>query len=427
MKKILIISYFFPPCNLTASQRVLGWAKYLNKFGYYPIIVTRNWDLPINKPEDTSYPIGKEIVFKKEQGYEVYYLPYKGNLKDRIYSKYGSSKLVVFRKFFSLIELVGQNISNVFNPFSNFYVLSKQIIQKENVTSIIISGNPFIQFRFGYLLNKKFEIPWLADYRDDWSTDELNTNKNFMNRIISRIDSNFEKKWVVTASHITSVSPYYVEKISKYTKVDGSVIYNGFFVDDFPQVHPTVYFDNFTLCYNGTLYPSQNIELFIEGFKLALLEVRKLGKSISLYFPGLRYKPDQAQRVVTLLKGYEDCYLITDRLPRVEVLEIQLKSHVMLMFPHTGIKGIPSSKLYEYLGLNKFILICPSDDDILEQTIQETGNGIICRSVEEVKSFIIDAATNTHKLSSQLDFNKNMIYSRENQTKALAAILNKIT
>ena len=35
MKKILIISYFFPPCNLTASQRVSSWAKYLNKSGYY--------------------------------------------------------------------------------------------------------------------------------------------------------------------------------------------------------------------------------------------------------------------------------------------------------------------------------------------------------------------------------------------------------
>ncbi|MFM7666825.1 MAG: glycosyl transferase family 1, partial [Bacteroidota bacterium] len=43
MKKVLIISYFFPPCNLTASNRIAGWKKHLPEFGIYPIIVTRNW------------------------------------------------------------------------------------------------------------------------------------------------------------------------------------------------------------------------------------------------------------------------------------------------------------------------------------------------------------------------------------------------
>ena len=58
MKKVIVLSYFFTPCNLTASQRALGWAKYLKEFGYYPIIITRNWDLPIGKPEDAGISSG---------------------------------------------------------------------------------------------------------------------------------------------------------------------------------------------------------------------------------------------------------------------------------------------------------------------------------------------------------------------------------
>ena len=48
MENVLIISYFFPPCNLTASQRAFNWAKYLKEFGYNPIVITRKWDQPIS-------------------------------------------------------------------------------------------------------------------------------------------------------------------------------------------------------------------------------------------------------------------------------------------------------------------------------------------------------------------------------------------
>jgi hypothetical protein len=107
LKKVLILGYFFPPCNLTASQRSLGWAKYLNKFGYYPIIITRNWDYPINVPEDIHYDSGKEIIHEQFDTHAVYYLTYRGNLRDRLYTKYGNSRFKYLRKTLSFIELLG--------------------------------------------------------------------------------------------------------------------------------------------------------------------------------------------------------------------------------------------------------------------------------------------------------------------------------
>lgn len=244
--------------------------------------------------------------------------------------------------------------------------------------------------------------------------------------MIANIDAYFEKKWVSSASCITSVSPYYVEKISNFTKIKGSVILNGFFEEEFNHLEKYKLYDDFTMTYNGTLYPTQNIEIFIEGFKQAVQELKLKQKKVKLLFPGSAFKPDQANRVKILLAGYEDYYQITNRIPRSEVMEIQQKSHVLLMFPHTGIKGIPSSKLYEYLGLNKYILICPSDNDILESTINETGNGIICKTDIEVKEFILDAVLNFKHLNSQLDFKKNLKFTREEQTKLLSIILNEI-
>lgn len=426
LKKILIISYFFPPCNLTASQRALGWAKYLHKFGYKPIIVTRNWDLPIITTQDISQPSGKEIIHKQNEDYEVYYIPYIGNKRDRIYAKYGDSKKVYYRRILTFLEKILQNFSIRYIAYKNMFDFTKQYLHKNpDIKLIVITANPFSIFSFGYLLHKKFGINWIADYRDDWSTDDLKKNKSFVERLISKFERKSEKKWVGTAAKVTSVSDHYVEKISHFTGIQGEVLYNGFFEEDF-EPEQKIFYDEVTFTYNGTLYPSQHIEMFLEGFKKAHQILIKKGISIRLYFPGLSFKKDQALRVKTLLKGYENYLTITDRIPRSQVLEIQKKSHAVLMFPHSGIKGIPSSKLYEYLGLNKFILLCPSDNDIIEQTIRETGNGIICNSVEDVRNFIIDFSMNPNRFISQLVYSKNLKYSRKEQTKKLTEVLNSI-
>lgn len=425
MKKILILSYFFSPCNLTASQRALGWAKHLCEFGYYPIIVTRNWDVEIKKQADISLSSGKDIIHKKEKGYEVYYLPYKGNLKDRIYSKY-DNEYATFRKMLSFIELIGQYFSNFFIPFSNLYSFSKSLINQEDIKALIITANPFIQFRFGYLLQKKHQINWIADYRDDWSTDELNKNKGTFDKFLHKLGNKYEKKWVATAKRITSISPYYTKKISALTNVRGETIYNGFFEEELDQSQLPKLFKDITLTYNGTLYPTQNIEVFIKGFKMAVKELSKMKLTLKLIFPGLAYKIDQANRVSTLLRGYEKYYTITERIPRNEVIQIQKRSHMLLMFPHNNIKGIPSSKLYEYLGLRKPILISPTDDDILEQTIIETNSGIICKSANEVCNFLIKLTADYEKLAYEFDFSNSLIYSRRNQTKKLAQLLDSL-
>ncbi|MBI9068005.1 MAG: hypothetical protein JEZ09_11980 [Salinivirgaceae bacterium] len=425
MKKILIFSYFFTPCNLTASQRALGWVKYLHKFGYYPTMITRNWDVEIKEQKDISKMSGQSIIHEKYDTHEVYYLPYKGNLRDKLFSKYGE-KYSFVRKTLSLIELIGSNYSNIFIPFSQIYFFSKQLVAKNNFKALIITANPFILFRFGYLLNKKFNIPWIADYRDDWSTSELTDKNGALNKLLHILDCRSEKKWIKNAKFITSVSPSYTNKISNFTGVKGEILYNGFFEEEYKDIDPKPLFKEITLTYNGTLYATQNVEIFIEGFKKAIKYLKGSSKKLRLYFPGLDFKPDQGKRIRNLLKGYEDFYIITDRISRNEVLKIQQKSHALLMFPHNNIKGIPSSKLYEYLGLRKPILVSPSDHDILEKTLLETNSGKVCNASEEVFNFLLMLVSNYAKNIEEFSFENRLLYSRKEQTKKLAQLLDSI-
>jgi hypothetical protein len=174
MQRILIISYFFPPCNLTASQRVYSWANLLKEKGYAPTVITRNWDIPIKSSEDVLKSTGKKNKYECNECYESIYVPYKASLRDRIYIKLAGSKLQGLSKIFTLIELFFENYSTRFIAHRNIYLEARKFLKKNpDVTKVIISANPFNLFFFGFLLKKEFNIEWIADYRDDWNTTEL--------------------------------------------------------------------------------------------------------------------------------------------------------------------------------------------------------------------------------------------------------------
>ena len=64
------------------------------------------------------------------------------------------------------------------------------------------------------------------------------------------------------------------------------------------------------------------------------------------------------------------------------VLNIQLSSHLLVVVNHTGLKGIPSSKLYDYLSLQCRIMVVNRDDDIVDETVLNLTTGYICNTPE---------------------------------------------
>jgi hypothetical protein len=369
------------------------------------MVITRNWDVAINKPSDISKSSGTEEKSVVTEQSAVYYLPYQASLKDKIYAQHGDSKYRLLRKALSFFELVFQNYFLRVVPFSNFYDKAVELIeQNPGLDKLVITANPFVSFFIGYRLKQKFpKLKWVADYRDDWSTSDIAIRANALANFIFGIESKSEKKWVGTASVTTTISPYYAQKISGFTGIPGKTLLNG--------------------C---TLYPTQPIELFLNGFKQV---VDKYGSKLTfrLNFPGLAYDAVQAERVRSNMKGYEHTLHITERIPRAQVFDIQNQSHAFLMVAHQGIKGIPSSKLYEYLCFKKPVLLCPNDNDIIEETVNDTGTGVVCNTESEVYNSLSRMAEDLigkGKVQCPVKEERVMSYSRNNQAKVLAEILN---
>jgi hypothetical protein len=184
--------------------------------------------------------------------------------------------------------------------------------------------------------------------------------------------------------------------------------------------------DKFVITYNGTLYPTQPIELFLDAFISVIKETR--GLKLFLQFPGLAFNKQSALRVREQLKGYEDYFIIYDRLPKEVVIDMQLNSDLLLMIAHRGIKGIPSSKVFEYIGLRKKFLVCPGDEDILEEIAVKSTMGIVCNTSESVKNKLQEMMELKLKDSTQVVYDKESVmkYSVEHQVAHLARIIHKI-
>ena len=425
-KKVLIISYFFPPCSLTAAQRAQGWANYLSDHGYYPTIVTRRWDQDIRNPEDALLSSETEVIHEKNDRFEVYYLPYKASMRDRLYTRFSGSKLQKLSRLFTFFSLIAENFTLRAIPYRNIHTFSKKWLDENSDTSCaIITGLPFNQFFFGYKLHQKTGLKWIADYRDDWNTSDFvgTSGTGFLMRMVKKLNIRSEQKWVGTAACITSISPFYAEKISNFVKRPGFVILNGFEVEVPPsKLDPT----NFVLTYNGSLYATQPVEDLLAVAQRLIIEDKL---PLYLKFPGAAFDPIQKKRIENAGTKILDRIEITERIPRADVLQLQADSDALLMLSHTDMKGIPSSKLYEYFPFKKPIVHYPNDFDIVESTLRETGLGFSTSSQEELYETI--KLLIQQKLEHQAtlihpNLEKIESYSRKMQTKALSELFDKI-
>ena len=425
MKNILLISNYFTPCTLTPSQRITFWAKQLHRLGYYPTVITREWTSETRSHQDTKRTLGDKVRHDVFETHEVYYLPFRPGILDRAYLAFGESALRPLFLLAKLMDVFLAGFSLKFTSFSNFLPFIEKLVEKKDFHAAVISGEPFYLFRIGYSLKKELGIKWVADYRDDWSTNELQMEKSggTVRKWIAKVESDYEQKWVGTAEAVISVSEVYTDRIARFLGKKGFTIENGF-EEELLWLQPQPLFQEFTITYSGVLYPSQDLSLILRALDLANNEA----VPFRLIFLGAGYDVKERRRIEEMVPAHLSQYVVvTERLPREAALEELQKSHAFLAMAYGNMKGIPSSKLYEYLALGKPVLLSPSDKDIMESILSEAGLGFASNTVEECFKQIQQIRTlyQTGQIEQLKEKSKHKIakYSRFNQLQQIKEVL----
>jgi glycosyltransferase involved in cell wall biosynthesis len=323
-----------------------------------------------------------------------------------------------------------QNVFDFATPYMDIYRVAEAELTKNKYDTLLVTGNPFTFFKFGHLLSKKFNISWFADYRDDWTTSpSFNlwyNNVTVLKHFARWLEESSEKKWLSNATSFFSISENYVQKIANFIGKKGHVIYNGFIAEDFEPYLQTPTNNEFTVCFNGTLIDIQPIEIFLEAYKKLILEFKPKMK-LKLLFVGTSFHENQSLRLKKIMLGFEENVEITKRINHAKAIEMQAKSHVLLLVAFTGITGAPGSKIFDYLALQKPIVLCPSDNGIKEKITTSTNQAIICNTADDVYYKLGDMIDKfiTDKSSINKDLNTAAIdfYSRKNQAKLMIDII----
>ena len=148
---------------MTPSERIFSWARYLQKGNYYPIIITRNWDLPVTNSTTAAFQSsGDNVRIEKHEDYEVHYLPYKSSLKDKAFIKLDGTRFY----FLYLIIAFISNLTNLIfvkrSVFSSFYTYARTLLgQQQDIDKMVVSASPYELFGIAFHLFRFKPIQWM--------------------------------------------------------------------------------------------------------------------------------------------------------------------------------------------------------------------------------------------------------------------------
>ncbi|MCL2326892.1 MAG: hypothetical protein FWC39_00105 [Bacteroidetes bacterium] len=435
MKKLLILAYDFPPYVSVGGLRPASWAKYLHEFDVFPIVVTRQWSNNYGSALDYIAPSeSKKVVIENIDTATIIRTPYKPNLANKISLKYGNTKYTFLRKFITAFYEIFQWIF-IIGPKSQLYFTAKEYLKNNKVDYIIATGDPFILFRYASKLSKKFNTPWIADYRDPWVES---------GGIQQKFNRSLERKYLKNVYKITTVSEFLVQKIKQNLPSKSfEILINGYDLPETKQLSAiTQNSKSISFAYTGTIYKWHPLESVLSVFEQFIKN--NPAAKITLNFYGIN-EIDKVTNVIT--QNYpvlQSCSFIYKRMPNIELLEKLAQNNIMLLFNYYSYSG---TKIYDYLAIKRKIILCYSDDkEALElkrkyynieeiegiskqlQTdiLDDTNAGIVVKNREHLYSVLTD-------LYKEFEQNKCIAcnsantekYSRRLQTEKLAKIITK--
>ena len=370
MKKVIILCYDFPPKNSVGAQRPFSWFKYFHKFNYYPIIFTNKWD---SKHESIITLSG-----------EIRYVDCDSNIRTK-------TPLSFFKKVFTLTETLTK-WNKLGLDFKNpIYEAVNSYLEKEKVDVIIATGEPFILFKYASRLSELYNIPWYADYRDDWIENHRLSHENNLSffRLICAMEKKIERRLLNNVSGVFSVSSHLVKQISNRINVSNYLsVENGADLDLYEKTKNPFEPNTFNIIYTGSLYDLPYLIDFFKAYETFISTVK--AEKIKLYFVGIENQNNQATKLVGKMKlKYPQNILIQKRKPQEEIAQYQLHANILLNLiagdPSLGLIG---AKTYSYAVTRNPILTIPNIKNKSSSFFPNRDIQRIAINEEEIISFI---------------------------------------
>lgn len=368
VKKVLIITYYWPPSGGAGVQRWLKFAKYLPEFGWEPVIYTP--ENPESPAQDQTLlnDVSPETTVLKTPIWEPFdwYKTLTGKSKDE---KLGAGFLSENSSVGRSEKIARWIRGNMFIPDAKCFWIKPSVrfltkYLRENPVELIIStGPPHSTHLIALRLKQKTKICWLADFRDPWTEIDF-FDQLKLTRWARKLHHKLEGKVIRQADRVVTVGQTMSASFSKHYQRPVVTLTNGFDTDDIDLSPATVPGTKFSLVHVGSINKDRNHQVFWESLSELKNENEAFRTNLELHFIG---KTDLAVRQSVEKYDLADQVKFTPYLNHDEVLQHEKQATVLYLPVNNtpNARGILTGKLFEYLASQRPVLaIAPPDGDL---------------------------------------------------------------
>ncbi len=434
MRRVLIITYYWPPSGGSGVQRWLKMSKYLPENGWQPVIYTaKDAEYPVEDPSlDQDVAPEAEVIRRPIVEPYNFYKKFLGMKK-------GEKVKAGFINEGEKKNGWKENLSvwlrgNLFIPDARCWWVKpsvrflKRYLKEHPVDAMISTGPPHSMHLIAKALHKKFNIPWVADFRDPWT--DIDFYKDLkLTRCADKKHHRLENQVLTEATKVVTVGWDCAKGLESHGAKDVEVITNGY--DDFGKIclnrdeNPSLRDHKslpFTMSHIGIIGENRNPETLWQAISELAdkdLKIRLIGQVDNSVIESI--KRNNIEKLVE----------IVPYIPHNQVIEEQANSDVLLLFVNNtpNAKGILTGKIFEYMASGRPILCIGPEDGDSARILSETQTGITVdfNDKEKMKSVILDYISKFQE-NQLITERKEAVekYSRRNLTKEFVKILNGI-
>lgn len=428
-KRVLIITYYWPPSGGSGVQRWVYFSKYLKRLGVEPVILTVD-------PAYATYPSLDDSLEKEVEGIEVirtksfeplqlYSKMTTGNKQTGVpYGAVDTKGKSLFQKMSAFVRgnIVLPDARKYWKRYA--YSAALDLINKGAIDLIISTGPPHSTHLIAQALKKHTGLPWIADFRDPWT--EVFYNKDlYRTNWAIRKDEKMEKGVIQAADAVLCVSAYTAELVQAKTtdpkKV--STIINGYDHELFQRIPANTYSD-FTITYVGYLGRHHAYQLFVDGIS-AVAQRLIDGQRLSLRLAG---RIDTA--ILEQLEAIPNCTVVYEGVVDHEAAIAMIKGADLLLISipvSSYSKGIITGKLMEYIATGNPILLVGEQDSDAAKILNEFPGNLVLEEgeVERFAEFCAQCySTRTGKKEIRTE---HASYTREATARQLKELIHVIS
>ena len=385
MKRVLIISYYWPPTGGSGVQRWVKFAKYLPSEGWQPVIYTPENPEQLAVDESLAAEVPEDAEIVKTRIIEPYEL-YKRVLRRSGHSKEAVEVNPVNAQNKSLLQKAAMWIrGNLFRPDPRCLWIGpsvrflKKYLAEHPVDLIVSTGPPQSMHMIGLRLSRETGLPWIADFRDPW-TKIFYFKHLSMTSATEKWHSKMEKKVLDEASAVVAVSPLVQQEFQEMTDTPVELITNGFDECDFSSEQCTEAYggasEEFIITHTGLFAADGNPTVLWdvlaekcrtdEIFK-KLLRIKLIGKTDDQIFKALT---DRGLEDSMINMGYQPHSVAVEQQRQASLLILPLRKE-------PEYKAVLPGKLFEYLASQRPILGIGQPDGAMAMIVNETRTGTV--------------------------------------------------